>query len=388
MVAGDGKGVEGERNREREDAAVGRREAACEGWRDGSCAGMEAARGADDEIRALKAANAQLVRELWRLQNEIVFLHARIEQLCPQQQCVALLRHRPPPSPHSLYHHGFAYVPQLGAEPLPSAWDAQDVRSTDCQQMQLQLQLQQQEQQQSHLPLPPSPLQLGKRAHDGITAHSLHQEKHQPITQAQEEMQGSPTTPSSSAEHREEKHGEQQQGGSAKKQRLEYAPGKTGATNTKSNAKAGAGRRQSGSGSGSSNSTAPAATTAEAQGSPRYWTQMEHALFLEAIKKFGHREPQAISRYVGTRNSTQVRTHTQKYFMKLMRDAKRHAVHLAIPAEQNQGASFTLALLNRESGSACGAAAAAATAADEKDDAHSVPQACGVALLSMVAEDI
>ena len=45
----------------------------------------------------------------------------------------------------------------------------------------------------------------------------------------------------------------------------------------------------------------------------------EHQLFLQAIKKYGAKEVKMIAKYVGSRNATQVRTHSQKYFMKLSR---------------------------------------------------------------------
>jgi len=58
-------------------------------------------------------------------------------------------------------------------------------------------------------------------------------------------------------------------------------------------------------------------------GTSRYWTEAEHKLFLEALKIYGHRNLKAISAHVGTRNPTQVRTHVQKYFMRLTREALR-----------------------------------------------------------------
>eukprot|EP01125_Pyxidicula_operculata_P020396 TRINITY_DN7524_c0_g1_i4.p1 TRINITY_DN7524_c0_g1~~TRINITY_DN7524_c0_g1_i4.p1 ORF type:complete len:665 (-),score=181.31 TRINITY_DN7524_c0_g1_i4:497-2491(-) len=51
----------------------------------------------------------------------------------------------------------------------------------------------------------------------------------------------------------------------------------------------------------------------------RYWTKEEHQLFLEGLEKFGKKDVRAISNYVGTRTPTQVRTHAQKYFLKLKR---------------------------------------------------------------------
>lgn len=54
----------------------------------------------------------------------------------------------------------------------------------------------------------------------------------------------------------------------------------------------------------------------------RYWTPNEHKRFLEALQKFGAKDVRAIASYVGTRNATQVRTHAQKYFLRVAREAK------------------------------------------------------------------
>mmetsp|Transcript_30103 Transcript_30103/g.80825 ORF Transcript_30103/g.80825 Transcript_30103/m.80825 type:complete len:364 (+) Transcript_30103:95-1186(+) len=50
---------------------------------------------------------------------------------------------------------------------------------------------------------------------------------------------------------------------------------------------------------------------------PRYWTSEEHRLFLEALEKYGPKNVKAISTYVRTRTPTQVRTHAQKYFLRM-----------------------------------------------------------------------
>ena len=55
----------------------------------------------------------------------------------------------------------------------------------------------------------------------------------------------------------------------------------------------------------------------------RYWTDDEHQRFLEAIQKYGHKDVKAIAGHVGSRNATQVRTHAQKYFMRLARSSKQ-----------------------------------------------------------------
>ena len=39
---------------------------------------------------------------------------------------------------------------------------------------------------------------------------------------------------------------------------------------------------------------------------PRYWTPEEHALFVEAVQRYGWKDVKAISLHVGTRNPTQV----------------------------------------------------------------------------------
>ncbi|KAI0558597.1 myb domain containing protein [Gracilaria domingensis] len=49
----------------------------------------------------------------------------------------------------------------------------------------------------------------------------------------------------------------------------------------------------------------------------RYWTPAEHQRFLEALQKFGPKDVRAIANYVGSRNATQVRTHAQKYFLRV-----------------------------------------------------------------------
>lgn len=57
-------------------------------------------------------------------------------------------------------------------------------------------------------------------------------------------------------------------------------------------------------------------------GQTRYWTQAEHDLFLEAVAEHGEKAYVAISNHVETRTPKQVRTHAQKYQMKMARLAK------------------------------------------------------------------
>eukprot|EP01133_Synstelium_polycarpum_P014512 gene14512-17129_t len=62
---------------------------------------------------------------------------------------------------------------------------------------------------------------------------------------------------------------------------------------------------------------------AEKKKQSRYWTPDEHNRFLEALTKYGHKDVKAISNFVGTRNATQVRTHAQKYFLRIDRERQR-----------------------------------------------------------------
>jgi SHAQKYF class myb-like DNA-binding protein len=45
------------------------------------------------------------------------------------------------------------------------------------------------------------------------------------------------------------------------------------------------------------------------------WTALEHELFLQGLERYG-KNWKAIERVVGTRTSTQARSHAQKYFLK------------------------------------------------------------------------
>lgn len=67
-------------------------------------------------------------------------------------------------------------------------------------------------------------------------------------------------------------------------------------------------------------------------GKTRYWTEMEHNQFLYAVKLFGPKNYVAISQYVATRTPKQVRTHAQKYQMRLEREAKKRRAQAAAAA--------------------------------------------------------
>ena len=45
------------------------------------------------------------------------------------------------------------------------------------------------------------------------------------------------------------------------------------------------------------------------------WNQTEHQSFIEAIKAYG-KNWKLVADHIGTRNSTQVRSHAQKYFLR------------------------------------------------------------------------
>ena len=49
----------------------------------------------------------------------------------------------------------------------------------------------------------------------------------------------------------------------------------------------------------------------------RYWSAEEHARFLEAIVLYGTRDAKRIAEHVGNKTATQVRTHGQKYWLRL-----------------------------------------------------------------------
>lgn len=119
-------------------------------------------------------------------------------------------------------------------------------------------------------------------------------------------------------------------------------------------------------------------------GQSRYWTPEEHKLFLEALQKFGHKDLRAISAHVGTRNMTQVRTHSQKYFMRLMREAKRQNPSASKPAEPNAKAEES----NTQSETKSPTQNNSTTARDiDEGDKYSVPSTCGMTLLCLVGQD-
>lgn len=157
-------------------------------------------------------------------------------------------------------------------------------------------------------------------------------------------------------------------------------------------------------------------------GQSRYWTPEEHKLFLEALNKYGYKDLKSISAWVGTRNMTQVRTHSQKYFMRLMREAKRqnpieqspsrecdsaqdggandaYASEIGSPASDGSP-QYTADIVQNESGirkrkvslslpeGSNGCVSHASDANKQLDnDKYSVPSSCGMMLLCLVGQD-
>lgn len=73
-------------------------------------------------------------------------------------------------------------------------------------------------------------------------------------------------------------------------------------------------------------------------GQTRYWTCEEHDRFLEAVAEYGEKAYVAISNYVETRTPKQVRTHAQKFQMKMARLA-RQSIDAGQPVRMPAGMS-------------------------------------------------
>ncbi|GJQ09793.1 hypothetical protein GpartN1_g1584.t1 [Galdieria partita] len=121
-------------------------------------------------------------------------------------------------------------------------------------------------------------------------------------------------------------------------------------------------------------------------GQSRYWSPEEHKLFLEALAEFGHRDLRAISTYVGTRSMVQCRTHLQKYFMKLAREAKRSTSQQHMQSGVGQLSAYSsISPLTQES--TANSPLAYPSEENRKRNEKSVPDLCGVHLLSVVANE-
>ena len=130
------------------------------------------------------------------------------------------------------------------------------------------------------------------------------------------------------------------------------------------------------------------ATKAKIPGQSRYWTPEEHKLFLEALTKYGHKDLRNISNFVGTRNMTQVRTHSQKYFMRLMREAKRQ--NPAASVKPNNETEISQETVQKEVTPApieTNTKPVEKENEKESNDKYSVPNTCGMTLLCLVGED-
>eukprot|EP00183_Erythrolobus_madagascarensis_P006812 CAMPEP_0185844840 /NCGR_PEP_ID=MMETSP1354-20130828/936_1 /TAXON_ID=708628 /ORGANISM="Erythrolobus madagascarensis, Strain CCMP3276" /LENGTH=532 /DNA_ID=CAMNT_0028544629 /DNA_START=463 /DNA_END=2061 /DNA_ORIENTATION=+ len=67
------------------------------------------------------------------------------------------------------------------------------------------------------------------------------------------------------------------------------------------------------------------------EGLTRYWSRGEHERFLEGVRLYGMKNYNMIGKLVGTRNAQQVRTHAQKFEMRLAREAARSASNGTVP---------------------------------------------------------
>lgn len=104
-------------------------------------------------------------------------------------------------------------------------------------------------------------------------------------------------------------------------------------------------------------------------GKSRYWTPLEHQLFIHALVKFGPKNLKLISAHVKTRNTTQCRTHEQKCFMRLMRWAMRDTI-MREAIRKDMSSDDLIVKLSKV-----------------QKDLYSVPPECGLSLLFAVAEE-
>mmetsp|Transcript_7325 Transcript_7325/g.13072 ORF Transcript_7325/g.13072 Transcript_7325/m.13072 type:complete len:402 (+) Transcript_7325:305-1510(+) len=80
------------------------------------------------------------------------------------------------------------------------------------------------------------------------------------------------------------------------------------------------------------------------EGTTRYWSQAEHERFLSACRMFGARKYIQIAEYVGTRSAKQVRTHSQKYEIRLVREKTTTTVESNAPHQLESATEMTDAL--------------------------------------------
>jgi Myb-like DNA-binding domain len=167
-------------------------------------------------------------------------------------------------------------------------------------------------------------------------------------------------------------------------------------------------------------------------GTSRYWTPSEHKLFITAVLQYGPKDLKSIAAFVGTRNMIQCRTHEQKCFMRLMREAQRQtelrdggkptdgeegAVDCDSTAGSEQGEDLpgcgTASSLSSSAATACGPSPATcsasssatsevpggadanrqktplyAAAVKQAKDVYSVSSSSGITLLCVVGEEL
>jgi len=91
---------------------------------------------------------------------------------------------------------------------------------------------------------------------------------------------------------------------------------------------------------------------------PRYWSEAEHERFLLGLQIYGKREQERIAQVVGTKTKIQVRTHAQKYFLRLAKADRlaRETTPDPIPTLENPDTSASQHFYSEssQSDSVCG----------------------------------
>lgn len=78
--------------------------------------------------------------------------------------------------------------------------------------------------------------------------------------------------------------------------------------------------------------------TSQTVSQTRYWTELEHNLFLAAVRLYGAKAYVAISAYVGSRTPKQVRSHSQKYQLRQAREGRKRPAWVGQAGAQAQAA--------------------------------------------------